>query len=534
MSSSTRRWLTLIVVIAAVLRFVPIWFGLPYPQARPDEEVALGKAVDVLHGHLNPQFFHWPSLTFYVLAGVLGAAAGVRELLGADGEAQFAERALIARGLIALAGTTTVVILFRLSQRIAGDVVALLAAAFLAVAVLHVRESHFAMTDVLMTMLLWTSLALILRGVEAGEPRAAIRWCAAAGLAGGLATSTKYSAAAVVVAMAAAQALWWMARPSLVLSWRTWLPSLAFGATMAAGFLIGTPYALFDAGTFVRDLLFDFTHLSEGHTGGSLGRGWIYHATRSLPYGVGWAATAAALVGIVPLVRDHARAAFVLGTFAVAFYAAIGSGYTVFFRYVLPLVPFICLLAGVGVFHAAAWVTHRSGTSRRVALLGLAFVSLVPGLVYSAWFDLLLARTDTRVLAGEYLAPRLQPQDTLHDAGGNYSELDLSRVQYHEWEYDPRAGSFGAPDGGTPHWLVLMDSPVAGYASTPLRLRQLAQERYALVYTVRATRGSGRRGVYDLQDAFFMPIAGFRTVLRPGPNISIYRRRDLPPVSEHP
>jgi hypothetical protein len=31
--------------------------------------------------------------------------------------------------------------------------------------------------------------------------------------------------------------------------------------------------------------------------------------------------------------------------------------------------------------------------------------------------------------------------------------------------------------------------------------------------------------VYDQQDAFFLPLSGFSGIGRPGPNISIYRRR---------
>jgi hypothetical protein len=40
MQPATRRWLILIVLAGAALGFVPIWFGLSYPQARPDEETA--------------------------------------------------------------------------------------------------------------------------------------------------------------------------------------------------------------------------------------------------------------------------------------------------------------------------------------------------------------------------------------------------------------------------------------------------------------------------------------------------------------
>ncbi len=526
---SPRRLLTLIVLVGAVLRFFPIWFGLPYPQARPDEEVAIGIALGALKGDLNPHFFHWPSLTFYVFAGVLGAAGGARELLGMDAPMTFSEHALIARGTIALGGTLTLLVLFRLGQRIAGDTVGLLAAAFLAVALLHVRESHFAMTDALMTLLLWISLALVIRAALAergGLPsRAEAIVCAGAGLAGGLATSTRYNAAAVAVAMAATQLVWFWQRPSSVLSWRTWMPALAFTAAFAVGFLAGTPYAVLDYPKFSEDLRYDFTHLSGGHLDINLGRGWIYHATHSLPYGAGIATCAAALLGLVPFVRRHGRAAVVLGSFAAAFYFVVGSGYTVFFRYVLPLIPLICLLAAVGVDAAAKWLARHTQLADGRALALVGALAIVPGLVYAVWFDVLLARTDTRVLAGEWLTPRLSPGATLHDAGGRYTRLDLWRVKVTRTEYDADGNAF--PDGQLPEWLVLQSSLLETYASTPPALARLARERYVPVYQVPGRR-RGRQGVYDEQDAFFMPFSRFQDVARPGPSITIYRRADLP------
>ena len=72
------RWLALIVVFGAALRFVPIWFGLPFPHARPDETVALGLANSVRGGDLNPHFFHWPSLTIYIFAALNAAASAIR------------------------------------------------------------------------------------------------------------------------------------------------------------------------------------------------------------------------------------------------------------------------------------------------------------------------------------------------------------------------------------------------------------------------------------------------------------------------
>ena len=106
---STRRWLTLILLAGALLRTVPIWFGLPYTHARPDEETSIGHAIAVLRGDPNPHFFHWPSLTFYVFAALF-AVCGGEEVLGE------VQQILLARGLVALARTATIFVLFRIRR----------------------------------------------------------------------------------------------------------------------------------------------------------------------------------------------------------------------------------------------------------------------------------------------------------------------------------------------------------------------------------------------------------------------------------
>ena len=484
--------------------------------------------MDVLAGKLNPQFFHWPSLTFYVFAAVFGLARLVRRLLFLDPTFSPATAVMLGRATVALAGTATVVILYRVGRRVADRPTGLIAAAFLAVAILHVRDSHFAMTDVLMTLLLTSSLALLLRGIDDSEPQAdapPLRTFVCAGVLGGLATSTKYNAAVILAAMAAAHVVLVVRRRERPWSPRTWLPSLGFASAFALGFIAGTPFAILDFATFSADLRYDFTHLSQGH-GIDLGRGWVYHLTRSLPYGCGLAIFAAALGGIPLAVAAHRPHAWVIGAFAAAFYAGIGSGYTVFFRYVMPLVPVVCLLAAIAVRHGARWLGRRGVVRERPALLLLVAIVGLPALVNAAWFDLLLARTDTRVIAGAWLSEHIHPEDTVHDAGGDYARLELGRTPFHYWGFDSSTRSFGHPQGLTPHWLVLTQSPLRTYASAPASLRQIANERYDLVFTVTGTRGAAGSAVYDLQDAFFLPLSGLHTVERPGPTILIYKRRD--------
>lgn len=521
--SPAGRWLAAVVLLGAALRFVPIWFGLPYLHARPDEEVAVFHALKMLEGDLNPHFFHWPSLTFYVFAALFAPVSWAHGALAIEGELTAAHYFLLARAFVALAGTVTIVVLFRMTRHFAGGTAALLASLFLAVALLHVRDSHFAMTDVLMTLLATLSLANLLRASAAGGAAPGsipVRVFALAGLLGGLAASTKYSAAAIVGAMAAAQVvLLWRGRVHL----SALVPSVAFLAAFGAGFLAGTPYAILDFDTFEGDLRFTMSHLSGGH-GIDLGRGWWYHLRRSLPYGLGIPAFIAAIAGLVPLLRHYRPHAIVMAGFAVSFYASIGSGQTVFFRYVLPLVPLACLSAAIAVIHAASWLESHRGFRRANIIAMLATVIVLPSGVHCVWFDVLLSRTDTRVLAARWLAPRLTSEMSLHDATGPYSHLDLGHVRFHPWFFDPATQSFGHPQGRTPDWLVLDESPLRLYSGAPFELRELARQKYSLVQTFTATRGRARSAVYDQQDAFFMPFSRFYTVERPGPTILIYRR----------
>lgn len=521
MADRRRTILLAIVAAAAVLRLWPIWFGLPHLYARPDEEVAIAKATAVLRGEFNPHFFHWPSLTFYVFAALLGIARLLRALAGLDPALSDAQQLLVARACVACAGTATVYVLFTLGRRAAGQAAGLVASAFLAVAILHVRDSHFAMTDVLMTFFVTLSLALILRALDL-EARSVSSF-ALAGIAGGLAASTKYNGAAVIAAMGAAQLVVWSRDRRTMLSLRSWLPAVVFLAAFAAAFVLTSPFAVLDFAAFRRDLLFDITHLSEGHFV-ELGIGWIYHATHSLPYGAGLGVFAAALPGTVILARRHARQAFVLLTFFVAFYGAVGNGHTVFFRYVLPLVPLVCLFAAVTVVAAGGWLSARLHRSPETAAAVLALVVALPSIVYAIWFDVVLARTDTRVIAREWLAPQIMPETTLYDAGGTYASLDLSSLRYHDWHFDADTRSFGHPSGETPEWLVLQDSPLSAYTRVPAEVRGLALTNYILVKEVIGSKGRARSAMYDRQDAFFMPVSGFWTVERPGPNIRIYRR----------
>jgi hypothetical protein len=338
----------------------------------------------------------------------------------------------------------------------------------------------------------------------------------AAGLAGGLAASTKYTAVALLASAGVAHVL--LLRSGERRS-QAWFASSAFVAFFVFGFVALTPYAVLDTRKFVTDFQFNVTHLSEGH-GVNLGRGWLYHVTRSLPYGVSWPIFIAAIAGVVPFVRHHRPHALIVLAFALATYVSLGNGYTVFFRYVLPIVPIVCLSAAIGLCDFARMARLKP---RLTGLLAVVVASW--GAVNCIWFDALLARKDTRVLAREWIATHTTADDTLYEEETGYSMLDLRGLPVHSWQYDQPSDSFVNAGGRAPDWLVLHQSPLSGYARIAAPLRRLAAGKYDLAQTIAATKGGSRSALYDLQDAFFMPISGFSTVIRPGPTVLIYKRR---------
>jgi len=530
----TRRLLWAIVVAAAILRAWGLWFGLPHALARPDEREAIEHAIAIAAGDLNPRFFHWPSLQFYVLAFVFRIDALLRPgLPAALGTLPFGHYAMLARGWVALTGVLTVPVAYRLTRRAAGAEAGLAAAAFLAVAPLHVRDSHFAMTDVTMTWLVLCSLWLLVEGAtrieEAGA--ASLRssrnfgpWIVlSAGVVGGLATGTKYTAAAILAPAAVAQvsiAVRARPRPSTGVV----VPGLAFLGGWAAGVLLSTPYAVLDFARFRADLLFDVSHLAAGH-GPDLGPGWIRHLSFSLPYGLGIATFLAAIVGTIVAARRGGLANWLVLTFAGVVYIVTGRGHTVFARYVLPLVPVGCMMAGQAVAALA-----RTRQLPRWALPALVAFIAVPSAVNSAWLDVLLSRPDSRVIAARWIGARLPPGATLYESGREYVQLTIASQDFHRWYYDPATQHFaGARPDMLPEWLILHRSPLGEYTPIPEPIELLARTRYTPIQVIRGTRGDGNPADYDLQDAFFLPLTGFRRVLRPGPTITVYLRRDPGP-----
>jgi 4-amino-4-deoxy-L-arabinose transferase-like glycosyltransferase len=527
--------LGLVIVTGAALRIWGITFGLPHDSVRPDEEILVDAALHIFGGRLHPHFFDWPSLFLYTTAAGYAVVFAAERAFGAVASADvFIARAvanpttahLVARALGAACGVATIAALFGAARELCSRRTALIAAALVSVAFLHVRDSHYGLTDVPATFLVVCSFWAVARAASRGPTMARM---AAAGVLAGLAASTKYNGALVL-----APAVVVIVEQAVRTRDLTWgLKATAMLAiTSIAGFVAGTPFAVLDYESFSAALSNVHDHLGGGHAGLDLGRGWRYHLIFTLRYGLGLPMLAMALGGAIWLVAQRSWRAAILLSFPVVYYYELGSGLTVFTRYMVPIVPFMCVTAAVfidRVSDAAARVSSSS-VVRSSVTAALVAAAVLPPLVQSIAFDRLLARPDTRLAGAAWVESHFPTGAALYQTGASYGHVQPHpKERYAEYTFDDVSGRFeldGRPAPIEPDIVIQSQSPLVAYSHEPAGLGRVLASDYVHVMTITAIPSDHpAESVYDVQDAFYVPYSGFDDIRRPGPNLIVFQRR---------
>ncbi len=435
---------------ALALRLVGIWWGLPddrhYFSYHPDEIFLLLPSFGFVQGDWNPHFFNYGTLYIYLVglpAVILGLVpdpshfpAGLRPLY------------LEGRLITALLGSATVPLLY-LALRPTSRWLALLSAALLAICPLHLITSHYATVDVPATFFLTLALLFTLRG--AGRPGA--KAAAAAGLAVGLAAATKYNAGLFLIPALLAPAF---ARRKAAAGWWLALPAAAL-----LGFLIGNPYAA--SHEFLKGFLFEFHHAREGGTLAFVGAGsgWAYHLTRGLPVALAYPLLAAAVIGVVAAVARPSPAPLLSLLWTAFYLLVIGFSKERFIRYLVPLMPFLCLLAA----HGLIWVVAGAKRLRAQATAVLAVVILMLLTALYALAQLIPSVLDARDLA--WMQARSDILASTPDATVGFAG---SPWYYHPPVSPYNAGAFSR--SWFQEWNTTADHPVIVTGWNADRLRQ--------------------------------------------------------------
>lgn len=76
---------------------------------------------------------------------------------------------------------------------------------------------------------------------------------------------------------------------------------------------------------------------------------------------------------------------------------------------------------------------------------------------------------------------------------------------------------------GIPDWLVMAETAVPVYSYCPPEEKTPARDRYEVVRVITPMKLDG--SLFDRQDAFYYPYAGFRDARRGGPTYIVYERK---------
>jgi len=402
-------WLALLAglfVVALALRVWSVGHGMPYAYNVDEDGHFAPVAVGLMNHGWNPHYFENPPAFTYLLKLIFTARwgqAGTVNTWIVDPTPIW----LTARWTAAVLGSLSCVLTAVAGRRLFNKQVGVIAGLVLATATLPVLYAHFALNDVPATfpVLLVLIAAINLRGDDNR-----LRDYLLAGLGIGLAASTKYTAAIVVVALMVA----------VLPKGRGAIKGLCLtGGAAALSFFITNPFAILDLHAFREGLTLQSDFAARKLVGLGDTTGILYYG-RTLTWGLGWLPFAAAIAGAVwMLTRKPERSkALLLLSMPVALLLALslnllltgeGQAYS---RWLLPAYPFLCLLA--------AWLVvafARTGfpNRRRLAtgvIVGATALLCLQGVWQSVRVDRILSKTDTRQSARNWMVANV-PRDTL-------------------------------------------------------------------------------------------------------------------------
>jgi len=395
------RYGAAVAVVLAVALGLRLWgdgSGLPWVYNVDEAQHFVPFAIGMLHGNLNPGgYFANPPAYTYLLAGIFKLAFGSRaaQIYRSGDSTQIWVAARVASAVL---GTLAVWLLYLAGARLFDRRTGLIACAVMAVAFLPVFYGKLALNDspVLapVCLSLWGSAGIARFGRK--------RDFAIAGLGLGLAAATKYTGGIVVAPLLAA-ALSRAAEPGRRRFVALWLP-LA-GLIALAAFVAANPYSVVDFHRFVNQLAQQSSESGEvnGKLGLTHGSGVFYYLW-SLSWGVGWLPAGAAALGAVALlVRRWWWTFAALVPALLGYLAFMGFQGRYFGRWVMPVIPLVCLLCAFAVVSLTDFAARGHGRVA-AALLAIAAAALcVQGAYYSVHSGIVNSRADTRAIARTWL-----------------------------------------------------------------------------------------------------------------------------------
>ncbi|MBJ7353996.1 MAG: glycosyltransferase family 39 protein [Thermoleophilaceae bacterium] len=415
MSEATKRrgsaaaWtLAGILFVGFLLRLRGIRSGLPVALNLDEYAHFTVSAVKMFGGGHNPNYFQNPPGYTYLLQAILSVAyltppvgstgASIHHAFETDATTIYT----IARVTSAAMGIGASLALYFAGRKLWGTGVALAAAAFLTFTFLPVHYSHFALNDV-PTLL---PLCIGLFGLSGVIVNGRALDYGIAGLGLGLATGTKYTAAALSVAIFVAWATHFYDDREQGKKEFKYLV-LAAGVALLA-FVIVNPFAILDHSKFLYDVRRQSDQSSSiAKLGTDDTNGWFYYAW-TLFWGFGALPLLMSIAGAGLALKNDWRKSLPFVVFGLIVFLFMGKQLRFYARWMMPIYPVLAIFAAYFAVEAGRWINSklkpRTGErSPAYAITAVMIIALLGPVIHVVHNDQVLSRTDTRQLAKDWI-----------------------------------------------------------------------------------------------------------------------------------
>ena len=460
-----RILIILIIALGFTLRISAVGYDLPYIY-NLDEMQIIGPIMEnFFWGDLNPHWFEQPgSVLMYILFGAIGIYYNLGHLLGdfpaiasfldsfqADPTTVF----LIGRTVTVLFGTLSIWMVFLIARRCFNKPTALIAALIFAVSPMHITHSRIIRTDVTATLFLLVAGYFLLRFLDKGELFAIIL----SGVAGGLATAAKYPSGIIIIPILISIILRHTQNSDrddsrrrsssriICLIRAVWPGLIAAAIAFSLSFIAASPYAIIDYRQTLSELRLLKYLEPAGYPHIGILEKFAWYLSEVIRFAAGSVIIQLlALLGLIAAILSGKKNQYLLISIPLTIFLTLFVINTRQPRYVIPLLPFIAIFAGRGLYFGLKTILGRWKYFAPALGLIAILIALHPALRAGESSRILLRR-DTRTICKEWVEGNIPPGSRIayeafcpqfdQQPKNNYQLVDMGwkRIVYHPIKY---------------------------------------------------------------------------------------------------
>lgn len=390
-----------ILILSFSLRVAGLGFGLPHTYHQ-DEPIIVNHAMAIgVEGwntktYLPPQFASYFLFLFYGLYFIAGHGLGLFANK-TDFAIQFLSDPtpfyLIGRFVLGVIfGTANIVILYRLGEKFFSRQTAVFASIFLSVSMLHVAHSHYVYMDIAVTF----AVTLLFLRIYQWMKMPTFWNILSVGAVFGWAVSVKYTAIYFFPVMILA---FFLAPQKKNQFWHASAQFLGACVLSLTVYAVISPFSFLDWSNFISQVREQSAARGQ--------QGLWHHLSYSLLNGTGWLFLSLSLMGVVACWKNESRKASVLILGVVGYYVVNVGFSQPFSRYMMPVLPLLCLLASEGIGSLA-----RAMRKPALAMI-LGLLVTIELLIPTLFFDRLLNTIDTRTECSRWIESKIPERSVI-------------------------------------------------------------------------------------------------------------------------